>query len=144
MSAQSTDGHSLSGVWQLVSAQVRMEDTGEIVDVHGPNPRGCAIIDPGGHVMFLITPSNREDPRDEAAGAALFRSMTSYAGRYRVEGDEIVTQVEVAWHPAWENTEQRRFFSVAGDRLTLTTALREHPSHPGRLHRGIFTWDRQC
>jgi hypothetical protein len=127
----------------LVSAEVRMEDTGEVIDVHGPNPRGRAIIEAGGHVMFLITPSDRKSPRDAGDAAALFRTMTSYAGRYRVEGNEIVTQVEVAWHPDWEDSEQRRFFAVAGDKLTLTTAVGEHPSYPGRSHRGSFTWERE-
>ena len=25
-----------------------------------------------------------------------------------------MTKVDVAWHPAWENTEQRRFFELSG------------------------------
>jgi hypothetical protein len=133
----------LHGVWRLVSAQVRMEDTGEVIDVHGPNPRGVAILDPSGRASFIITDAGREPPRTDADSAALHRGMTAYAGRYRVEGGQLVTTVDVAWHPAWENTEQRRFLELSGDRLTLSTAVQEHPSHPGRKHRGVFVWVRE-
>ena len=130
------------GVWRLVSAQVRMEDNGESIDVHGPNPLGFAMFEPGGRAMFIITHSGREAPANDAESAALYRGMTAYAGDYQVEQGEVVTKVDVAWHPAWENTEQRRFFELSGDTLKLSTAVQEHPSHPGRLHRGILTWAR--
>jgi Lipocalin-like domain len=134
---------ALNGVWRLVSAQVRMEDTGETVDVHGPDPVGYAIFEPGGRVMFLITPAGRARARDDAAAAAHLRGMTAYTGRYRIEGDQVVTAVDAAWLPGWENSEQRRYFELAGDTLTLKTPVQEHPSHPGRKHRGVFAWVRE-
>ena len=131
------------GVWRLVSAQVRMETTGEIIDVHGPNPLGFAIFEPHGRAMFIITNSRRASPANEAESAALHRGMTAYTGRYDFQQNMIVTNVDVAWHPGWENTEQRRFIELSGDRLTLSTAVQEHPSHPGQMHRGVFTWRRE-
>ena len=111
--------------------------------MHGPDPRGYGIIEPAGRLMFIITNSGRAPPANETESAALYRGMTAYAGRYRVEHNQVVTKLDVAWHPAWENTEQRRFFEVSGDTLTLTTMVQEHPLHPGRMHRGIFIWTRE-
>ena len=137
------ENSELLGVWRLVSAQVWMEDNGEVIDVHGPNPLGVAVFEAAGRVMFIITPSGREAPANDAEAAALYRGMTAYTGNYQVECGEVVTKVDVAWHPTWEKSEQRRFFELSGDTLLLSTAVREHPSHPGRLHRGIFTWVRE-
>jgi hypothetical protein len=134
---------TLLGVWRLVSAQVRMETTGESIDVHGPNPLGFAIFEPHGRAMFIITTSGRASPANDAESAALHRGMTAYTGRYDIQHNMVVTTVDVAWHPDWEQTEQRRFVELSGDTLTLSTAVQEHPSHPGQMHRGVFTWERE-
>src|SRR5215210_6682987 len=135
VSNSSMVGAGLFGVWRLVSAQVRMEDTGESFDMMGTDPRGFAIIDPSGRMMLLITPSGRPPPTDDAEAAAMFRGMAAYTGGFAVEGDRLVTLADVAWHPGWEWTDQSRWFEVEGDRLTLTSDRWEHPRHPGRMAR---------
>jgi Lipocalin-like domain len=50
----------------------------------------------------------------------------------------LVTEVDAAWHPAWEGTRQTRFFELDGDRLTFTTEVQGHPAHSGRRLRGII------
>ena len=137
------ESDALNGAWRPVSAQVRMEDNGETIDVHGPDPVGYAIFEPGGRAMFLITPAVRVPAGDDAAAAAHHYGMTAYAGRCKIEGDQIVTAVDAAWLPGWENSEQRRHFELAGDTLTLKTPVQEHLSHPGRMHRGVFKWVRE-
>jgi hypothetical protein len=137
-----TSGSEVFGVWRLVSAKVKVEDTGEEIDVHGENPRGFAIFEPSGRMMAIITPSGRIAPKNDAEAAALFKGMTAYTGRIRVEGNTIVTAVDAAWHPDWEKTEQMRFVDLSGDTLTLSTPVRDHPSLP-KPHRGIFTWTRE-
>ncbi|WP_207541007.1 lipocalin-like domain-containing protein [Sabulicella rubraurantiaca] len=131
----------LLGAWRLVQNERRMEDTGEVII--RPDPRGFAVFEPMGRAMFVMTGSGRSPPADDAQAAALFNGMTAYTGRFRVEGDRIIIAVDVAWHPAWEGTEQVRFFAVEGDRLTLRTGLQEHPLAPGRKFVGMFTWIRE-
>jgi hypothetical protein len=46
----------------------------------------------------------RKPPTSDAEAAALFRGISAYTGRFTVEGDRIVTEVDAAWHPAWEGT----------------------------------------
>ncbi len=77
--------------------------------MYGPDPRG-AIVFGAGLMAVVIAASGRAPPEDEAGMASAFRGMMAYTGRFTVEGDRIVTEVDAAWHPAWENTRQPRFF----------------------------------
>jgi len=126
----------------LESAKVEDIDSGEITDAHGPDPRGFAIFEAGGRVIFIMTAAGRTPPATDAEAAALFRGMTAYTGHFRSEQGRIVTKLDVAWHPGWEGSEQERFYELEGDRLTLITPVQSHPLKPGRRLRGTFTWTR--
>ncbi len=41
------------------------------------------------------------------------------SGRYRVEGQDFVTVVEVSWNEEWNGTEQRRHFRIDSKRLLI-------------------------
>ena len=140
---QMDDGAQLFGAWRLVSIQVQMEDTGELLDLHGTDPRGFIIFAPEGRMAAVITSGGRKLPTTDTETAALFRDMSAYTGRFRIEGNLMFNAVDVAWHPAWDNTPQPRFFVLDGGRLTLTTKVQGHPSHPGRMMRGIVVWTRE-
>ncbi len=142
MTATSGDADRLLGFWRLVSFQRRFEDTGEVIDVYGPDPRG-AIVFGAGRMAVVIAASGRAFPEDEAGMASAFRGMMAYTGRYTVEGDRIVTEVGAAWHPAWEDTRQPRFFTLESDRLMLTTPVQVHPLFPGRPGRGVVVFARE-
>jgi Lipocalin-like domain len=143
MAAPSSDADRLLGFWRLVSFQRRFEDTGEVIDVYGPGPRG-AIVFGAGRMAVVIAASGRAPPEDEAGMASAFRGMMAYTGRYTVEQDRIVTEVGAAWHPAWEDTRQPRFFALEGDRLTLTTPVQVHPLFPGRPGHGVVVFAREA
>ena len=133
----------LEGIWKLQLIQFEFADTGERVDVYGPNPSGYLIHTGEGRMMTIITRSDRTLPKEDADGAGLFKAMMAYTGNYRIDGDDkYVTDVDVAWHPAWSGTQQARFFKIDGDSLSITTAQQSHPMFPGRPGRGVLTWDR--
>ena len=142
MAASEGDDGRMLGVWRLVSAQVRNEDTGEVRDLHGPDPRGFAVFSPERRVSIVITASGRTPPTSDADTAALFRGISAYTGRFTVEGNRVATEVDAAWHPAWEGTRQPRFYELDGDRLTLRTDVQDHPSFPGWRLRGVIAWVR--
>lgn len=143
MAGRGDDRDKLLGVWRLVSAQIRFEDTGEVTDLYGPNPQGFAVFSPEGRVAIIFTATGRKPPRTDAEAAALYGNMSAYTGRFSLVGNQIVIEVDVAWHPAWDGSRQPRFYELAGDRLTLKTAeVLEHPFHPGRPLRGVVVWTR--
>jgi Lipocalin-like domain len=140
--SEAVQAGQLVGVWRLRAVSVRMEDTGEVAHPFGADPVGYAVYEPGGRMMIILTASGRSSVADDAGAAALFRGMTAYTGRYRIEGDRIVFAVDVAWDPALEGTEVVRFIDLRGDNLTLTTAVEDHPLYPGRKFRASIAWKR--
>ena len=93
-------------------------------------------------MTVIITASGRKPSTDDAEAAALFRGMSAYTGRFTIAGNRVITEVDAAWHPAWEDSRQPRFYELEGNRLTLKTEVQDHPSHPGRRLQGIGVWTR--
>jgi hypothetical protein len=142
MAASEGDHGWMLGVWRLVSAQVRYEDTDEVHDLHGPDPRGFITFNSEGRVAVITTASGRKSPKDDAEAAALFPDMSAYTGRFTVAWNRVITEVDAAWHPAWEDSQQPRFHELEGNRLTLKTEVQDHPAHPSRQLQGIVVWTR--
>ena len=59
--------------------------------------------------------------KNVAEAEALFRSMTSYAGTYTVDGNVITHPVDLSWNEAWTGSEQKRIARFDGDRAYLST-----------------------
>jgi hypothetical protein len=130
--------NSLVGTWQLVSVKFELTDSGESMDMYGPEPLGYFILTAEGRLMV---PANRR--KNDADNASLFKSMLAYSGHCRVLDDNrFVTNVDVAWHPAWMNTEQTRAFEIDGDLLSVSTVGMVHPNFPGRTGQAVVRWRR--
>jgi hypothetical protein len=123
----------LVGLWQLVEAKREYVDTGEVVDMFGPNPTGYLMFAPGGRMMAVLTAANRVSVRDQ--------QVTAYSGTYRVDGDSWVTDVDVSWEPAWLGTKQAREFVIEDGELHIRSMVLTHPNAKGR-YRGLLRWRR--
>jgi hypothetical protein len=137
------DRPPVCGVWKLVSYEVEIQATGQKEQLMGKNPTGYVIFTPEGRVFFLLTGEGRKAARTVQERADLLSSLVAYTGTYRLEGDQWITTVEVAWNPAWVDTEQRRFFRVEGERLKVLTPWRIMPNWPEKgVTRSIITFAR--
>jgi hypothetical protein len=137
------DRAQVCGVWKLVSYEVEIQATGQKEHLMGKNPTGYVIFTPEGRVFFVLTGEGRKAARTVQERADLLSSLVAYTGTYRVEGDQWITRVEVAWNPEWVGTEQRRFFRVEGERLQVLTPWRVMPNWPGKgVTRSIITFAR--
>ena len=125
----------LFGVWRLVSAKMTLLDSGEVTDLLGAASKGHAVFHPGGRMMVILTADGRAAPGEPG--------MTAYTGRFRVEGSRLITSVDAAWVPAWEGTEQPRFFELDGDRLTLSSEPNRNHPLPGVLKVVRVEWERE-
>jgi hypothetical protein len=118
----------LLGTWTLVSHESVRAD-GSRLPVYGPNPKGVAFFDAGGHFVITVMRADRaryaidfptqgtsEENKDTAQG-----TMT-YFGIYSVnEADHtIALHIEASSFPNWNGADQKRIFAIAGDQLTLT------------------------
>jgi hypothetical protein len=131
------------GSWQLVSVIYEDLETGERSSVYGDHPAGVQIATKQGRWLALMTADGRQVPETDPQRAEALRSMIAYTGRWRVEGDQVVTKVEAAWNQGWVGTEQRRKFRFDGDRLHLESPPTPHPNLLGKVVRIIVTWQRE-
>ena len=131
------------GTWELVSYQVEDKATGALIDAMGSAPRGRVIFTRDGWVAFNLEGTERKPAETDADRAALMQTLVAYIGRYRIEGDQWITQVQTAWAPEWVGTEQRRSITVNGDEANVTTPWRIMPNwDAGRLSRSIIRFRR--
>ena len=136
------DQNPLVGNWRLVSNQITIDNSAP-QDFPGPNPRGYLILTAEGRMMALITSGERRFGNSDADMSGLLRSMLAYSGKYRVEGSDFVTMVDVSWIEAWNGTEQRRRYSIEGDRLTIVSAPQPSLSDPAKSVVGMLVWERE-
>ena len=117
------------GTWMLVSSDT-VQSNGTRSPTFGPNPRGIAIFDSGGHYVFVFNNSslpkfaanNRTTGTAEENKAVVQGSLTHF-GTYSVnEADRSYTlHVESSSFPNWTGTEQKRSFTILGDDLKWIT-----------------------
>ena len=141
-SAGADDRYALVGNWKLVSWQVIGED-GKPQDVFGASPSGYLVLTREGRSIVLTTAAGRKPGTDDAARAALQKSMVSYSGRYRVEGGDFITTVEVSWNEEWNGTEQRRHYRIEGDKLFIESAPAPSMVFPGKTDFRRIVWVRE-
>src|SRR6202049_1721344 len=136
-------GHQnpLVGSWRLVSLH-DVSDNGEPQAVFGQHPKGYLFLTPEGRMMALATSDARKAGFSDAERTELEKSMFAYTGKYRVEGNDFVTTVDVSWNEAWKSTEQRRHYKLEGDQLTIVTVPRPSPINPKQTATATLVWER--
>ena len=147
MNAQTKSLHASSnpqlvGAWTLKSCFMEDVETKERKAAWGERPNGTLILTAGGQWIVVQTSEGRKAPRSDDDRCAAFRSMLAYAGKYRVEGQKILIDVEVAWDESWTGTEQVRFFRIEGDSLHIEAAPQRYASFGNQVLRGILIWER--
>jgi hypothetical protein len=132
----------LVGSWKMVSYQ-RVLDNGEPQNGLGEHPSGYVILTPQGRAVLLTTADGRKPASSDAERAELWKSMVAYSGKYRIEGGDFITLVDVSWNQEWNGTEQRRHFKIVGDQLILTTSPAPSPIYPGKTYYARAVFERE-
>ncbi len=145
MSAQQS---ALVGTWRLVSSRSVVWGDGDTEVFHTVQPKGYLIVTPWGRMMTVSVACDGDRTKKPTNGvdlSELWKTMMAYTGKYRVEGDSIVTTVDVAWNEAWTGTVQRRFYKLEGDKLTIDTEAL--PIGSGRRANAMYScrvvWERE-
>lgn len=114
-------------------------------DLLGPNPSGFITYAPDGRMMVIVVRSDRKKPAGDIAttgeAEALFRSVSSYAGRYTVDGDKLTHHVDVSWNESWTGTKQTRIYKFDGDRVILSTPASPDPID-GKMSVRSLVWEK--
>ena len=116
---------SLVGTWRLVSYVSEETESKTTYKPFGDNPGGLISYTPDGYIIVIIADPTRKPPAEpkatDAEAAQLYRTMNSYAGRYKTDGDKLIVNPEIASSPAVVGTELTYVFEVKGDRYQLKT-----------------------
>src|SRR6476659_7658469 len=102
---------SLNGTWKLAAFENRVDNEPPIFQL-GERPLGYIIFTRAGRLMIVITGEGRKAGTGDAERAALHKTMFAYSGKYRIEGSNLITAVDVSWNEAWNGTEVRRNFRI--------------------------------
>jgi hypothetical protein len=130
----------LVGNWKLVAFQTIVE--GEPSNVYGAHPKGVLILTREGRAAAIITGETRKAGSSEAERAELYKTVIAYSGKYRIEGKEFVTAVEMSWNESWNGTDQRRSWRFEDDKLVIDTAPIPAPNFPGKMVVARLIWER--
>ena len=101
--------------------------------MYGTRPKGVLILTREGRMVGLGTAETRKFGTGDAERAELHKTMFAYSGKYRVEGKEFVTTVDMSWNEWWNGTEQRRSWKIEDGKLFIETAPARLPIHGGRM-----------
>ena len=134
---------NLVGAWRFQAGYFVVHETGDRRDIFGAEPFGRVVFAPDGRMIVLITPAVRTPPESASEMAAIFKSMAAYTGRWSIDGERFVTEVDGAWDPSWVGTEQVRYYTFDGHTLSLRTMPIEHPAFPGQKVIGYLDWLRE-
>ena len=135
----------LLGTWKLKSYVREVIATGRRYDQFRESPDGYLGYARDGRMYAIFTRQDRITPRDvvptEEEGVQLLGTIVAYAGTYTLGEDQVVHHIDISWNQAWTGTDQLRFFELAGDRLTITTA--PYRSYlDGEEGRSILVWNK--
>ncbi len=118
----------LWGSWNLLDWQFTVQGRDGVTHPFGEHPQGLIVYTPSGWMSASIGRRDRAAlPSDlpfrrippELITQAYF-SYFHYAGRYRIEGDEVIHSVTQSLNPNFPGTEQRRRITHDGERLILS------------------------
>ena len=142
--AVGAESNPLLGTWKLKSFVREVAGTGERYEQMGAEPDGYLTYTPDGRMLALFVAGNQARPRAEPTDEeriSLHRGMLAYGGTYKVSPGKVVHRIDIEWDGRRLGTEQVRFYTIAGDRLVITTELNRSPVD-GREGVGILTFER--
>lgn len=128
------------GTYKLISFSSDYGD-GSSVEPFGKHPSGYIIITPT-RLMTVLASDTRKAGTTADDKVALFNSVISYSGPYKIEGSRLVTEVDVSWNQAWTGSKQGRTFTLEGNRLTLVSDKAPSAFDPAKTVSARLVWER--
>ena len=132
----------LTGVWRLMEFELTTAD-GKTSRPYGDKPDGRLVYTSGGVMTAHLGRGDRpafaklgETNAERALGA--LRTHFSYSGRYRIEDDQVLHDVDISISPDWVGATKARRISFDGEILVLTD---EAPDRGDGV--GVLKWRRE-
>lgn len=140
------DASHLIGAWRLISWEIEFEGLDEPARPFGDNPVGWLVYSAEGAMSAQLMSRGRPglDGRSIRKLApeerlSVLETFFAYAGRYRIEDDTVIHEVDVALNPDFIGQDQHRKAVLDDDRLILRGA---ETDARGRQRRHCLVWQR--
>lgn len=139
--------NAIIGAWKLVTFEFRKDD-GSVIYPFGAEARGSVIYTESGRfsgqLMRIDRPKFAISDQMKGTSAeieASYKGSISYFGTYEVDTDNGVVNhfVEGSIFPNMEGTQQKRFYELNENQLTLKTPPFKVS---GERAAGIIIWER--
>jgi hypothetical protein len=143
--ALAQQGNSLVGAWTIVSVNDERPD-GSKTPLYGPSPSGYLVFDAQGRYSLQLCAAGRPKyaANDRTKGTpeeykAVAVGCNPHWGHYTIDdaNKAIVFKIDHAMFPNWENTEQRRSYTIADGVLKYVV-----PNAPVDGAHPVVTWKR--
>lgn len=118
---QAWDRSDLLGSWRVVSAK------GVLVDADGTRTEsessleGVIIFTPQQRMIAFVLHPGREPAKDDEGKLKLFQSMVAYTGRFSLEPDRYILNIDWSSTALNQNEQQIRLFQIDKDTLRIET-----------------------
>jgi len=135
------------GIWKLISIQTEADD-GTLAYPFGKDVTGLLMIDARGYfsaqLMDMKRPSFKSaDPRGgtPVEVRTAFENYIGYFGTFDLDETKRVMTFHVrgAWLPNWIGSDQIRYYTLSGNRMSISTAPVLFESKKGV---GKLVWER--
>lgn len=118
----------LVGAWELESWVIGYSDRDDLSYPYGEDPKGLLVYTDDGWMSAAIARGERDRfPEDvsyrripDQARSGAFESYFHYAGRYRIQGGDVIHYVSMSLNPNFPGTEQLRHAELDGQTLVLS------------------------
>jgi len=107
----------------------------------GKAPRGYLVLTPTRFISFY-TGDNRKFGTSVADKVALFETLVGWSGTYRIEGGNIIINVDASWTEVWTAKDQIRHWALSGNRLTLTADPQPYPRDTSKTVIVRQVWEK--
>jgi hypothetical protein len=145
MPAPSYTTPALVGSWRLVSFELR-DEAGNVSHPWGDAVSGLLILAADGSLSEQFCSAHRpaltHDDWVSASASEIdlaARHYFAYCGTYEIDGQAVVYRIYVSLMPNWVGKTERRFWSISGDTLTITTP---ELLVGGKLQVSTLVWQR--
>jgi hypothetical protein len=115
----------LAGTWTVAS--VAAEQDGSETQPYGADPKGILMLDDSGRYALVLLradlPAFASENRTAGTpeeNRAVGQGSIAHFGTYAIEGDTLVFHIEASTFPNWDGAEQKRPFTLTGDKLEYT------------------------
>ncbi len=131
---------SLVGTYKLLSFATEIDDQAPLEGM-GKSPRGYLVLTPT-RWMHVITAENRKFGTSVEAKSALWETLSTYTGPYRLDENRIIVTVDASWNENWNGTQVTRSWQLDGNRLSITTARAPYSRDPSKMAVTRAVWEK--